>query len=205
MPDENVLAQQDLEGEQAPPPAGGVDAARFQAVRGVVLSALIVAVAAYLFFGGGLNALIGIVQRASPAPEVGHPAPDFELPDLDGTPVRLSSLRGRPVVVNFWATWCVPCRAEMPAIQSAYERHRAQGLEVLAVNLLEDEQAIRPFLHELDLTLPVLLDRDGAVARDYRVTGLPSTFFIDRDGVIRDIQVGALLESTLQAKLEKIL
>jgi len=94
----------------------------------------------------------------SEAVEVGRTAPDFELTTLDGKTVRLSDFRGKGVLINFWASWCKPCRDEMPAIQRVYERHRDKGLEVLAVNIAETEVTVDGFVRHLDLTFPILLD-----------------------------------------------
>jgi peroxiredoxin len=117
------------------------------------------------------------------------PAPDFALRTLDGGTVRLPEFRGRVVFLNFWATWCVPCREEMPAIQALAGELEKQGLVVLAVNYEESPETVRAFIRETGLTLRVLLDPDGAVARRYRVAGLPASFFVDRRGAL----VGSVL------------
>ncbi len=128
-------------------------------------------------------------------PLEGQPAPDFTLKTPDGSTVTLSKLQGQPVLINFWASWCGPCRAEMPEIVRAYETHKADGLMVLAINTtfqdsLSDAQA---FAKEFHMPFPVLLDDTGAVARDaYRLRGLPMSFFVDRKGVIVHRQIGAM-------------
>lgn len=128
-------------------------------------------------------------------PLEGQPAPDFTLKTLDGSTVTLSKLQGQPVLINFWASWCTPCRAEMPEIVRAYEAHKGDGLVVLAINMtfqdsLPEAQA---FAKEFHMPFPVLLDDTGAVARDaYRVPVLPMSFFIDRKGVIMHRQIGAM-------------
>lgn len=124
-----------------------------------------------------------------PAPEVGALAPDFSLMNLDGETVSLSELRGQNVLVNFWATWCGPCREEMPAIQARYNRG---DFAVLAVDFGESAQVVRGFLTEIGVDLPVLLDTDGRVQELYRVRGYPSTFFIDRRGVVRFFHIGQM-------------
>src|SRR3990170_8387499 len=108
-------------------------------------------------------------------PEEGHLAPDFALNRLDGKKVRLSDLRGKKVVlINFWATWCPPCRLEMPTMQQIYSEYKAKGFEILAVNIEPDaQQEIRDFIKELRLTFPVALDPDMKVSRKYRLVGLP--------------------------------
>jgi cytochrome c biogenesis protein CcmG/thiol:disulfide interchange protein DsbE len=128
-----------------------------------------------------------------PLPRPGFPAPDFTLETLDGRAVTLSDLRGQVLLINFWASWCPPCREEMPAIQQVYERYRGQDFVVLAVNLQEQDAQVTAFSDRLELTFPVLMDRDGSVFDRYRVMALPSTFFVDRAGVIQELAVGGPL------------
>jgi peroxiredoxin len=109
-------------------------------------------------------------------------APDFTLEDPSGTPVSLRDFRGKIVFVNFWATWCVPCRAEMPAMEQLYQEFRGQGLVVAAVNFQDGPEPARAFGKELHLTFPIALDRKGTVASAYGVRGLPTTYLIDREG-----------------------
>lgn len=143
-----------------------------------------------------------------PSPREGFSAPDFSLELLDGGLVTLSDLRGKVVLVNFWATWCPPCRAEMPAIEKVYRTFKPLGLEVLAVNLTDQdsEAAVAAFAQELGLTFPIPLDRRGEVSTRYILRGLPSTFFIDRQGVIRSVVVGGpMSEALIQSKVEELL
>ena len=123
--------------------------------------------------------------QAQSATRAGFPAPDFTLRDLAGTTHRLSDLRGRVVFLNVWATWCPPCREEMPAMQRLYERLRSQDFVMLAVS--EDEggpAVVAKFVQEMGLTFPVLLDPEGIVPRLYGLTGFPETFVIDRNGMV---------------------
>ena len=111
------------------------------------------------------------------------PAPDFTLPTLAGGSRHLSELRGKVVLLNFWATWCVPCRTEMPTIEALYQRYKSQGLEVLAVNLdVLSTAGVEAFVKEVAVTFPILLDPSWSAARAYRVFGLPTTYLIDRTG-----------------------
>ena len=143
-----------------------------------------------------------------PSPREGFPAPDFTLDTLGGESATLSAYRGKVVIVNLWASWCGPCRAEMPAIQKVYAANRERGLEVLAVNsTFQDSQAdAQEFAQNLGLTFPILLDRDGAVSKRYLLRALPSTFFIDRKGIIRSVVFGGpVTEAVVQTKIEALL
>ena len=128
------------------------------------------------------------------APQVGMAAPDFLLERLGGGDLRLSEQRGRPVVLNFWATWCAPCRREIPQLVAVQDRFEEDGLLVVAVNLQEGSDVIAPYVRDFGMDFPVVLDRDGNVASDYRLLGVPTTYFIDRSGVIRSLFQGPFLE-----------
>ena len=114
-------------------------------------------------------------------------APDFTLPDVDGEEHALSDLRGRVVMLNFWATWCPPCRREMPSMERLYTKYKDRGLTVVAVNQWEDEDIVFEFTGRLSLppTFPVLLDRESRVSEQYGVKGLPTTYLLDKEGRIR--------------------
>lgn len=122
-----------------------------------------------------------------------RPAPDFQLQNLDGQSVSLSSFRGRPVMLNFWASWCGPCRAEMPFIQAVFEDEEwtQQGLVVLAVNIGESSSTALEFMEDNGLTFTVLLDTDQSVAQYYGIRAIPTTFFIDKNGIIKYREIGA--------------
>jgi len=143
-----------------------------------------------------------------PSPREGFLAPEFSLDLLDGGKVTLSELRGQAVVVNLWASWCPPCRAEMPALQRVYESSQDRGLVVLGVHTTfqDSERAAQDFVQEFGLTFPVPLDRTGAVSRLYQLRALPSTFFVDREGIIRKVIIGGpMSEATIQTAVEGIL
>jgi len=154
-----------------------------------------------------LNRIPGDAATATaglpPAPAVGHPAPDFTLTSLSGETFTLSSLRGTPVVLNFWATWCPPCRAELPELQAASERLAGQ-VAIIGVNQAEAPAAVEAFVRGLGLTFPMPLDVSADVSRLYTVRSLPTTFFIDRQGIIRRIQIGPVTEATLAQILKGI-
>jgi cytochrome c biogenesis protein CcmG, thiol:disulfide interchange protein DsbE len=137
------------------------------------------------------------------APVIGHPAPDFTLTTLEGQEFKLSALRGRPVVLNFWATWCPPCRAELPELKSANERYAGQ-VAIVGVNQAEPAATVAKLVLQLGLAYPIPLDQQGDASRSYGVRSLPTTFFIDRDGVIRQIQNGPLTEATLTQLLRTV-
>jgi len=142
---------------------------------------------------------------AAPAPRANHPAPDFALADLAGTPVQLSTLRGQVVLINVWATWCPPCRAEMPIIQITYEQYRDQGFTVLAVNLREESRTVAAYMQQSGLTFPALLDSDGTVSDHYQAHVLPSSFFIDKAGVVRAVYRGPMTRSVITATVAQLL
>ncbi len=137
-------------------------------------------------------------------PQIDQPAPQFALRDADGNVRRLSDYSGRAVWLNFWATWCGPCRRELPDIQDLSREFEDDGLVVLAVNFQETPDQAREFWDELGLDLPVLLDRSGDVAEQYRLRGFPDSFFIDRDGVLRALQIGFLTEDEMRDKLAEV-
>lgn len=132
---------------------------------------------------------------------VGDVVPDFILQDLDGNRIRLSNFLGKTIVLNFWATWCPPCRAEMPDFQETYEKRLSQDdLVVIAVDLLAEDSldAVTSFVHELSLTFPIVLANDNSVPDRYGVFGLPATFFIDRHGVLRSTNLGPVFGDLLE-------
>ena len=136
-----------------------------------------------------------------PAPEVGAVAPDFTLANLNGASVGLSELRGQVVLINFWATWCVPCRVEMPAIQA---RYNDGDFAVLAVNFDESAEKVRAFADELGLDFPILLDPGGKIQELYRVRGYPSSYFVDTNGVIQFIHIGEMSNADLDNYLPQL-
>ncbi len=142
------------------------------------------------------------------APQKGFLAPDFSLADPKGNRYSLAALRGRPVLINMWATWCPPCRAEMPAIEQYYRQYQQQGLIVLAVDATNQDYPldIVPFAQDYGLTFPVLLDETGDVGRKYQLRSLPSSFFINRDGSVAEVVIGGPMSGALlRTYIEEIL
>jgi len=143
-----------------------------------------------------------------PAPQQGFLAPDFELKTPTGETVKLSDLRGQAVLVNLWATWCPPCRAEMQSIEKIYLEYKEQRFIVLAVNMTyqDDPLAVMPFVNEQGLTFPILLDETGEMARAYQLRSLPSSYFIRPDGIINEVVIGGpMSEALLRTRIEDIL
>lgn len=137
-------------------------------------------------------------------PVVGALAPGFTLMNLEGEQVSLDDFRGRPVLINLWATWCGPCRIEMPAIQSRFEKYQDDGFTVLAVNFDEQRADVQAFRDEFGLTFQILLDPGAKVQNLYRNRSYPSSFFIDRAGVIQVQHIGVMTEGQLDENLKKI-
>lgn len=148
-------------------------------------------------------------------PQVGQPAPELEgvvdrrtvgLTDLDGRPIRLADLRGRPVWLNFWATWCPPCQAETPTLRDAYERHRAEGLALVAVAVQETTvEDVRAYARSYGLGYTIGFDAESAIFRRYGIFGLPTHFFIDRDGVVRRVILGPVSADQAERYVGEIL
>jgi peroxiredoxin len=140
-----------------------------------------------------------------PAPIAGHPAPDFELVSVDGEIVRLSDFKGRPVIVNFWATWCAPCRAEFPEFQQAAVDN-ANRLVIIGVNNTAADQSdlIPGFLEEFGITFPIVLDEKGEAVKAYRILGLPTTIFIDSNGIINEVFTGPLNKAYIESKIAEL-
>ena len=152
---------------------------------------------------------VGAPLSSAPSPREGFLAPDFTLDTLHGEKVSLSDLRGQIVIINFWATWCPPCRAETPALENSYEQYKDSGVVILGVDLTNQDSLsdVQAFVREFSLTYPILLDRDGSVSNTlYQIKGLPSTFFVNHEGIIRTVVVGGPMSETfIRSKIEALL
>ena len=158
-----------------------------------------------LFSAGYQNNLLSI---ENPLPQKGFLAPDFELVSLDGQQIKLTQFRGTPVIINFWASWCQPCRIEMPAIQNALKTYADQQIMILAVNMTnqDNETQVRAFVQELNLSFPVLLDQASIAGSLYQVSALPTTYFVRSDGIINEVVIGGpMSEALLLTRIENLL
>ena len=149
------------------------------------------------------------VTAKSASSDEDRAAPDFYLRSLEGEPLRLSDLQGKPVLVNFWAAWCTTCRAETPDLIKAYQQHKADGLVIVGVNLREADTRVRDFVDEFGMPYPIVFDRNGEVARTWRIggpsQGLPSSYFIDRQGVVRKVVYGTVTGKVMDEGLKLIM
>lgn len=142
------------------------------------------------------------VNEEITAPYPGYRAPDFALADMSGNLVRLSELRGRPVLLNFWASWCPPCRKEMPDLQQ-FHRQYGEVIRLIGIDWGEDKRDVEAFLQRFGITYPNLMDQDGKVFVLYQLTGLPTSFWIDEQGIIRGLWLGAMKTEDMVAGFQK--
>lgn len=180
-------------------------------VWGRILLGIIIAVALAVLGGTAIHLSTVEVPASLELPtgsalEVGDEAPDFRLPTLDGDELTLSSLRGQVVLVDFWATWCGPCRQEMPELQRLYEKLANRGVEIVAINVDAQPEAVAPYVRREGLTFPIVLGGAAEQVR-YRVTGLPTLYVVDQSGVIRYRHIGYVpgAESVLAEEIETLL
>lgn len=158
--------------------------------------------------GAGFYAL----GEATEGLDIGQRAPDLAADDadevvrgLDGRPITLASFRGRPVWLVFWATWCPPCQAETPDLQRAYEAHKAEGLELIAIDVQETAPIVAEYMETYSLTYTGAVDPTGSIMRSYGVFGLPTHYFIDTEGIIRDRYYGPLSLDQMEERLDSIM
>ncbi len=204
-------------GEESEPLGGDIFRTPFPrprvgALRNIIVTIAVGAIIVGLvwFFdrpGGGLGSdPINLTAAASgPAPRVGREAPDFRVQGLDGQEFQLSHMRGHPVWISFWATWCPSCRAENPDIDEVYREKQEQGLVLITLSIGEDAGTVRDYMERTGFTFPVGLDRDTAIAATYRIVGVPTHYFVDRDGILRDWRIGGMSKKTMEKKVEEIM
>jgi peroxiredoxin len=182
----------------------------FASVLAIIIGALLLirpSIQAPTVVAAPTKSATGLIGPAGKTVQAGDVAPDFELATLDGQLIKLSNLKGQPVLVNFWATWCGPCKEEMPLIVAAYAAHQAEGLRVLAIDTtaFDDVQDVKKFVANYQMTFDVLLDVDDSVGTGWNTLGLPSSYFIDRTGKIVAVNIGQMTASELNASLKLIL
>jgi cytochrome c biogenesis protein CcmG/thiol:disulfide interchange protein DsbE len=164
----------------------------------VVVAVALAVIALRLNLGGG-----PVVVRQDPL--VGQPAPEISLDTLDGTPLTLSSLRGRPVIVNFWASWCLPCREEFPRLVEARARYDAEGLEILGVVHDDGAAPAAAFAASYGATWPMVLDVNDVAWNTYRGAFVPISYFVDRAGIVQAVSYGPPPLDVLDEYIAKIL
>lgn len=169
-------------------------------LAGFVMAALTLANPSPMLDSSGSGMPTSVPDRVAE----GEPAPDFTAETAAGDRVALSDYAGQPVLLNFWATWCAPCRVEMPALQAASERYADEGVVVLAVNASERRDQVEGFMDELGLTFPAVLDPEGEIVDLYEVRVFPTTIWIDGQGVVRAEHFGALDDELIDDYLAEI-
>ncbi|PDW03317.1 redoxin domain-containing protein [Candidatus Viridilinea mediisalina] len=179
---------------------------RTYALVGVVLAFALVATI-WVLTGSDSEGVAGQAM-----PQMNRVAPEFTLQTLDGTPLSLSDFQGQVVLLNFWGTWCEPCKRELPALEQAHQQYHEQGLVVIGVNLTHSERAqggdaatVQAFLEQFGVTYPNVLDLEGAVTNAYRVFPLPTSFFVDQTGYIRYVHIGELRFQDVEARFLELL
>lgn len=172
----------------------------FLALGGVALVLIALGLAQWLASGPSPQA-----AAAPRPPRIGSAAPDFELKDLQtGQPVKLSNLRGKPVWVNVWATWCPACRVEMPEMKKLYAQYRPQDLQIIGMDVQEGPDSVKKYIAEGGYDWTFVIDQDGSVVNRYFVSAIPTHFFIGRDGIIKAIHIGAVGEGNVGKYLDSI-
>ena len=204
-----------MEAESLPPgkartETGVVEQRRSGGKRRIIvfLTVSLACVALLVLLGSQILAPAQSQTNSGTDPLLGHPAPDFTLAALSSHPapsVHLASLKGKPVMLDFWASWCVPCQHEAPLLQATWQRVQSQGIIFLGIDFQDDHSQGLNFLHTYGITYPNVVDPDGSVTISYGVSGVPETFFLNRRGVIVSHVIGELTEQTMQSNLQMIL
>jgi peroxiredoxin len=171
---------------------------RLQNIAVIVGGVVLIGVVLVLAFSSTPSVMVG------PA-HIGKPIANFSLTDLQGVTHSIADYKGRPVLINGWATWCPPCKAEMPALHDFYLKHKAEGFELLAVNSGESRSAVQQFIDQKGFTFPVLLDTNKDVLDGLGVSGLPTSIFVGRDGTVKTIHIGGLSPDAIEKELTPLL
>lgn len=165
-------------------------------IRGIILAVLIIAIGATIYSSYTKDKVELLTE--------GDIAPDFELIDLDGEKHRLSDYRGEGVMLNFWGTWCEPCKREMPAMERQYEHFKDQGVNLLTINIAQSEFEVENFLNTLGVEFPTVIDKTRDVMTAYNVIDLPASIFIQPDGKVLKIKTGEMSEADIIKHMEMI-
>lgn len=152
-----------------------------------------------------LVSLLGMRQANIPRPEVGRPAPAFSVPLFDGGDVTLADLRGKPAVVNFWASWCIPCVDEAPELEKTWQAYKDRGVAFLGIDYVDTEPKAREFMQKHGITYPNGPDLGSRISYEYRIKGVPETFVIDKEGIVRFVKIGPTTADELRSVLEPLL
>lgn len=163
----------------------------------IVRNAALAAILVFVLLSGSAGAV-------SPSAIVGKPAPAFDLEKHDGGRISLASLKGNVVILTFWATWCAPCKVEMPTLEEAHKKHGGNGVTVVGVNFQQEKPQVKKFVDANKMTFPIAMDVDGKTADVYNIPGLPTTFFIDRDGVLAGYHEGIVKPELLEEWITKL-
>ena len=157
-----------------------------------------------LALGSFLGAIV-IFNTASfhKGPGVGQALDNFKIAQLEGSNLQLSDLKGKPVIINFWATWCIPCQDEMPLLEK-YSNKLSNSLQIIGVNSQEQPDVVRDFVTKYGITFPIGLDSNGDLTRAYLINGFPTTFFVDKNGILRNMHVGVLREDLITSYVHSI-
>jgi cytochrome c biogenesis protein CcmG, thiol:disulfide interchange protein DsbE len=171
---------------------------RLQNIALIVGGVIVIGAVLAFAFATTPNVTVGPAQ-------IGKPIANFSLTDLNGTTHSIADYKGRPVLINGWATWCPPCKAEMPALHAFYLKHQAEGFDLLAINSGDSRSAVQDFIAQKGFTFPVLLDTNKDVLDGLGVSGLPTSIFVGRDGTVKIIHVGGLTPEAIEKELTPLL
>ena len=163
----------------------------------------IIILAATLLLGG--IAIFPTLFESSAVPTVGSSVPNIKLQELDGEVRSLSDLKGQAVILNFWGSWCEPCKREMPALSKAYEQWKEQGVEIIGINYGEDELVVRNFAKQMGVTFPIWLDRKKTASKEFGIRPLPTTFFINPEGKVHHIKLGEVTSEELDVLIKQMI
>jgi len=166
---------------------------------------IIIAIAVMIFLPGEKSPAYAALGSGPVPASLNYPAPDLELVDLNGEPVSLAGLSGQVVLINNWATWCPPCREEMPALEAYYRAHKNDGFILVGINSGDQPEQVVDFQREFDLTFPLWIDPTGLALRVFQNNALPSSYVIDKTGTVRFLWMGAVSQGTLETYVTPLL